>query len=75
MSKAVHPEQVIKASTLWSMPSNKSEVIKHAVNHRYRDMLASVIEVYRLVLPLVGLQVRPELGMTDDDAFHLFVLN
>ena len=64
--------QSIKAATLWPLSGDKADVIREAVNQRYCEMLDSVVGVYRSVLPLVGLQVKPELGVADDDAYHLF---
>ncbi len=49
-------------------------MLRSAVNRRYEDMLAVFIDTYRSVLPLVGLQVNPELRIGEDQAYHLFAV-
>ncbi|MGB5759057.1 MAG: hypothetical protein WBM50_19245 [Acidimicrobiales bacterium] len=49
-------------------------MLRSAVNRRYEDMLAVFIDTYRSVLPLVGLQVNPELRLGEDQAYHLFAV-
>lgn len=66
--------QLIKASMLSRTAEENADGLREAVNDRYEEMLGDLEEIYRSVLPMVGLGVNPELQMGEDQAYHLFAV-
>ena len=66
--------QLIKAATLSPAPYERIDDIRQAVQERYGEMVDVFADTYRSVLPFVDLEVNPELGMTDDQAYHLLAV-
>ena len=66
--------QLIKASMLSRTAAENADGLREAVNDRYEEMLGELEDIYRSVLPLVGLVVNPELEMSEDQAYHLFAV-
>ena len=64
--------QLVKATLLARPPGPHADLLQAAVERRYEDMLTVFSDTYRAVLPLVGLEVNPELGIDEDQAYHLF---
>ncbi len=66
--------QLTKAFTLSAEPSEGIDRVRQAVRDGYGEMIHTVIDTYRSVLPLVNLDVNPELEMSEDQAYHLFAV-
>lgn len=70
-SPTFHRWQSIKATMLSADRDPMADSLRMAINDHYEDMLSVFSEIYQSVLPLVGLEVNPELRMSDEQAYHL----
>lgn len=64
--------QSIKASMLSHDAGEHVAGLRQAVSDRYEDLVADFVETYQSILPLVGLQVNPDLKLEEATAHHLF---
>lgn len=64
--------QSIKATMLSAGHNSMAHPLRVAISEQCEDTLAELAEHHRSVFPLVGLEVNPELRMSDEQAYHLF---
>ncbi len=71
VSPAFNRWQSIKGALLPGSSDDATEAVRHAVRQHYEGLLERLGELYRSVLPLVGLTVNPDLAMTEDHAYRV----
>jgi hypothetical protein len=66
--------QSIKAALLSEPTEQQAEALRRAVDRSYDELHAALEEIYRSVVPLVGLRVNPALGISEYHAYYLFLV-
>ncbi|MEM9563547.1 MAG: hypothetical protein AAGA93_13060 [Actinomycetota bacterium] len=73
-SSSFHRWQSIKASMLSQDAGDHAVELARAISDRYEELVSDFVETYRSVLPLVGLQVNPDLKIDEDQAYQQFAV-